>query len=446
MRFVFGLGLFTIFMSLGCNGGGGGGGKSNSPSSTTPASTTPPPVGTTPVVPLPPAGNAPGNFTVGPSLVKPRGLHTATLLPDGRVLIVGGLDAAAGNPAFVTENEVYDPTANTFTLTSSLGGSPGGYMTSSATNKPVPRYLHTATLLADGRVLICGGYGVESMDAGGNPVQSDLASAFTFSPTTNTFAAVGNMGMPREAPAAVLLPGGQVAVMGGLVASLNNNQGGTTAAAEIFDPTANTFSPIGNMLNDRQAPGVLAGGQALVVGGLSLSVPAGQTQVQSFLVPGSDALSTSTGMFAQGPSPAIDRIGHSLNVIGADVIMAGGSGQSGDVLQVERLTNGTWTTVAQLSGPRESHGADSSGTRVLLAGGVFYDSTGTTMTTLATADLFDGSANTVKPLKLAHQRNGCAVTALATSHFLVTGGYENGKTDPLGLDGTSVAPTEISNP
>jgi hypothetical protein len=390
--------------------------------------------------------NAPGSFNVGPSLVKPRGLHTATLLSDGRVLVVGGLDAtAAGTPAFVTENEVYDPTANTFTLTSSLGGS-GGYMTSAATGKPVPRYLHTASLLQDGRVLICAGYGAETMDASGNPVEADLASAFVFMPTTNTFQAVGNMGMPREAPAAVVLPGGQVAVMGGLVATLNNNQGGTTAAAEIFDPTRNTFSPIGNMLNDRQAPGVLAGGQALVVGGLSLSVPAGGTQVQSFLVPGSDALNVSTGMFAQGPAPAIDRIGHSLSLIGSDVIMAGGSGQSGDVLQVERLTNGAWSTVAQLSGPRESHGADAQGTSVLLAGGVSYDTTGTTMTTLATADLFDGSTNTVKPLKMAHQRNGCAVTGLATGHFLVTGGYENGKTDPLGLDGTSVAPTEISNP
>ena len=65
--------------------------------------------------------------------------HTATLLQDGRVLVVGngGETSAAGTAA-----DVYDPATGTFSRTGSM---------------KLGRWLHTATLLADGRVLILGG-------------------------------------------------------------------------------------------------------------------------------------------------------------------------------------------------------------------------------------------------------------------------------------------------
>ncbi len=66
--------------------------------------------------------------------------HTATLLPDGTVLIAGGGD---GNIA-LSSTELYDPAAATFAASDSMS---------------VGRHHHTATLLADGTVLIAGGYG-----------------------------------------------------------------------------------------------------------------------------------------------------------------------------------------------------------------------------------------------------------------------------------------------
>ena len=68
-----------------------------------------------------------------------RAYHTATLLPNGKVLIAGGLIAGSQGTA---STELYDPTAQTFTL---------------AENMDAPRYNHTATLLNDGRVLIAEG-------------------------------------------------------------------------------------------------------------------------------------------------------------------------------------------------------------------------------------------------------------------------------------------------
>src|SRR5581483_6916469 len=87
-------------------------------------------------------------FAFGPDLLLLRYEgHAATLLADGRVLITGGYSSGVGYGA-VDEAEIYDPSSNRFTGAGSM---------------TTPRRFHTATLLADGRVLIAGGY-----DASGN--------------------------------------------------------------------------------------------------------------------------------------------------------------------------------------------------------------------------------------------------------------------------------------
>ncbi len=114
-----------------------------------------------------------------------RGLHTATLLDDGRLLIVGGVSApAAGQADFQLESEIYDPVAGTFTAVSdaSLGGNPGGYlaMDDSAGNPFASgRFAHVAIKILDGtsRVLIAGGHGFEQQDDTQNPPDADLLRA-----------------------------------------------------------------------------------------------------------------------------------------------------------------------------------------------------------------------------------------------------------------------------
>src|SRR6185369_8934998 len=84
-----------------------------------------------------------GSFQITGSLLFAREYHTATLLQDGRVLITGGAQLNGIDWESLPFAEIYDPAAGTFSIT-------GGMNTA--------RYGHTATLLADGRVLVTGGW------------------------------------------------------------------------------------------------------------------------------------------------------------------------------------------------------------------------------------------------------------------------------------------------
>ncbi|MFQ5668737.1 MAG: Kelch repeat-containing protein, partial [Candidatus Binatia bacterium] len=116
-----------------------------------------------------------------------RAAHTATLLPDGRVLVAGGF-AAGGNR--LASAEAFDPTTSTF---------------SAAGTMSVTRAGHTATLLPDGKVLIAAGYN-----------GSYLASAELYDPATRTFAATAPMVTARSGHVAVLLDNGNVLLAGGV--------------------------------------------------------------------------------------------------------------------------------------------------------------------------------------------------------------------------------------
>jgi hypothetical protein len=113
-------------------------------------------------------------------MATPRGGQTATLLSDGRVLVVGGF--GANEPGWEASAETYDPVSGRFT--------PSGSLT-------IPRRKQTATLLPDGRVLIAGGEsglsGIARMFPTTTSDLSSLASAELFDPKSGTFSLTGSM-------------------------------------------------------------------------------------------------------------------------------------------------------------------------------------------------------------------------------------------------------------
>ena len=183
-----------------------------------------------------------GQFTSAGQPVYPHGnISTATLLNDGRVLVVGGL-AQPGSPPGAGSNsgaETYDPTTGTFTRAGAMTANRNG---------------HTATLLADGRVLVAGGEAL----FGGDPFDS----AEIFDPSTGTFSPTGFMTEARSQQYAVLLSNGKVLVGGGFASIMTS--------AELFDPATGLFAQTGSMTSGARSTALaklLSSGQVLVAGG-----------------------------------------------------------------------------------------------------------------------------------------------------------------------------------
>jgi large repetitive protein len=149
---------------------------------------------------LQPCAATPFEWEYTGSLKTARFHHTATLLPDGRVLAVGG--ERGHNP--LATAELYDPGTGTWSGTGSLS---------------TARDSHTATLLPNGTVLV----------AGGNP--DELDSAELYDPATGTWSLTGSLNSMRKDHAATLLPNGMVLVTGGALAHK-----AALASAELYAP------------------------------------------------------------------------------------------------------------------------------------------------------------------------------------------------------------------
>jgi hypothetical protein len=134
------------------------------------------------------------------------------------------------------------------------------------THVPLRRYMAAAAALADGRVLITGGYDRPWTDRG---APSALGSAVILDPQSGQLTAVASMSVPRARHAAVALRDGRVAVFGGV----GNHP---TASVEIYDPRTNRWQvgdPLDQPRYDHTA--VSDGHNVYVVGGSSQSMVSG---------------------------------------------------------------------------------------------------------------------------------------------------------------------------
>ena len=174
-----------------------------------------------------------GTFTATGNLSTGRFHHTATLLPNGKVLIAGG-EPFVG---FFSSAELYDPATRKFTPTGDMS---------------THRAYHTAVLLANGKVLMVGG--------------SYSAGAELYDPATGTFSPTGDMILARTTPpTATLLNDGRVLIAGGGLGSF------ALTDAELYDPASGTFTSTGSLTKPRRVgvATMLSNGKVFVDGGVA---------------------------------------------------------------------------------------------------------------------------------------------------------------------------------
>jgi large repetitive protein len=345
-----------------------------------------------------------GSFSPAGSLTEARWGHTATVLSDGRVLVVGGAGRAfprggvARRPEATpppmevrTSAEIWDPTTGTFQATGSLAG---------------PRAGHDALLLPDGRVLVIGGWAGDSW--------LPVASAEVWDPTTGTFTSAGSLATGRSGHTVTLLPDGRVLVVGG-------------ATAEIWDPVTGAFAPTGEMTVPRtgHTATLLPDGRVLIVGGSGSSARTGRTARAGR---SAEIWSPDTGRFEPAGDltadlTANDRIGHTATLLqdGRVAVMGGTDTGGPGPTEVEVWDPATdcFTPSGSLSGWRWGHEAvllDDG--RVLLVGGV-------TMTSRTEVwDPATGLATPAEPRTPEVQAD--TVTLLPDGRVLLAGGFAAG--------------------
>jgi WD40 repeat protein len=209
---------------------------------------------------------------------------TATLLANGKILVTGGSDSPGAGGTIYASAELYDPKTGKFTATGSMTAA---------------RFGHTATLLSDGAVLIAGGYGCPNTPSTkacvpaevGPSVGRSLASAELYDPSTGKFRRTGSMSIGRQSATATLLANGRVLLAGS----------SETTRAELYDPTSGRFITTGSSLidfphNDATATSLPAG--KVLVTGTDASGPRAElydpaagkfTQISFAIAPGAAA-------------------------------------------------------------------------------------------------------------------------------------------------------------
>lgn len=178
-------------------------------------------------------------------MIQARARHTATLLTDGRVLVVGGVEVIPSNGQPLATAEVYDPMTDRWTA---------------ARMMPIRRADHCAVLLPDGTVLVAGG--TQKNDGSTKTRQAEL-----YDPGSDTWQSVQGMSVPRAYHTAVLLHTGKILVIGGRADGYSS-----TNMTECYDPMTKSWSRAGNMNVARenslgQEALVLPDGTVLIAGG-----------------------------------------------------------------------------------------------------------------------------------------------------------------------------------
>ncbi len=327
--------------------------------------------------------------TTAPMAVARAG-HTATLLDGpacktsprpgycGEVLVAGGtVDNPADpySPPHTRSAELYDAKTGAWTATGQLN---------------VGRSAHTATLLADGKVLVIGGRTDDF---------SDTTSAELYDPATGVWSSCSSAGTPsascpgattgvdgRYDHTATLLKSGKVLVVGGPSAFTSADEGVSNPKAELYDPATGRFTPTGELMQARyqHSATLLPNGRVLVTGG---TFPPGarapdppapgrgpetsETKISSELYDPASGTWSSCSLFKPpaGPKPTTadcpgdlgqSRAAHSATLLSDGRVLAAGGGANEEDRKTAELydpATGAWSLTKLLNQRRSGHGA-----------------------------------------------------------------------------------------
>jgi WD40 repeat protein len=314
------------------------------------------------------------------SMRTPRALPTATRLPNGKVLVTGGV----GTPGALAATELYDPASGIWSATGAMAS---------------PRYYHTATLLPNGKVLVTGGFATTS-----------LATAVLYDPASGTWSTTGSMISPRYLHAATLLPNGKVLVTGG------HSGAALLTTAEVYDPASGTWSAAGAMASRRylHTATLLPNGKVLVAGGYIISNS----------LAGAELYDPASGTWSATGAMASPRSYHTATLLpNGKVLVAGGTGSTSllSTAEVYDPASGTWSATGSIASTRLSHTATLlPNGKVLLAGG---DSNGRY---LAEAEVYDPASGTWSATaSMATPRFRHTATLLPNGKVLIAAGDGN---------------------
>jgi hypothetical protein len=329
-----------------------------------------------------------GGWVSTGSMGTARSFFAAALLPNGKVLVAGGLDSSGKSLASA---EVYDPSLGTFSNT--------------ANNMPNKANSFTATVMGNGKVLLTGG---------GN------ASAQVYDPFTNSFSSTGGMSSQRMNHTATLLGNGLVLLAGG-----SNNAGAPQNSAQLYNPATGSFTSTGNMTVAREfhTATLLPNGKVLITGGRSGS-GGGYTYLAS-----AEIYDPGTGVFTAAANMAAARYSHTAALVNGMVSIAGGA-NSGALATAELYdpVNGTFTLTGPMAAARQYATATLVGANVLEAGGL----NGSTV--LASAEQYQGGVF-VPGGNMQNARAAHIAILLNNGSVLVAGGQ--------GSTGASIATAEL---
>ncbi len=263
-------------------------------------------------------------FSAAASLSTARVAHAGVTLYGGKVLVAGGGNLSVTSPAeYLSSAELYDPASNSWRA--------AGEMTT-------PRANHTATLLADGRILVAGGL---------NSVGRGIAGAEIYSPATNSWSPAGAMREARYHHTATILPNRKVLVTGGHQLT---GDGSTVAlsSAELYDPASNSWAKAPRMRvpRDNHTATSLPDGRVLVVGG--------GTRTAGFEA-GAETYDAAANSWSSAGRLKEPRAFHATTLLPAgDVLAVGGLNDCGALssAQIFSASSGRWRPARSLRTPR----------------------------------------------------------------------------------------------